>query len=77
MAAAEKAIQSVSSSERNAAQTAIQYVLENPAVTSAVVGIRTMEQLKEAVGAIDKPLTEEEIKVLKESVPVNFYEQHR
>jgi aryl-alcohol dehydrogenase-like predicted oxidoreductase len=77
VAAAEKAIQSVSSSERNAAQTAIQYVLENPAVTSAVVGIRTMEQLKEAVGAIDKPLTEEEIKVLKESVPVNFYEQHR
>jgi hypothetical protein len=36
-----------------------------------------MEQLKEAVGAIDKPLTEEEIKVIKESVPVNFYEQHR
>lgn len=77
VAAAAKAIESVSSSERNPAQTAIQYVLKNPAVTAAVVGIRTMEQLKEAVGAIDKPLTEEEIKVLKESVPVNFYEQHR
>jgi aryl-alcohol dehydrogenase-like predicted oxidoreductase len=77
VAAAAKAIQSVSSSERNPGQTAIQYVLKNPAVTAAAVGIRTMEQLKEAVGAIDKPLTEEEIKVLKESVPVNFYEQHR
>jgi len=75
--AAAKAIQSVSSSERNPAQTAIQYVLKNPAITSAVVGIRTMEQLKEAVGAIDKPLTDEEMKTLKESVPVNFYERHR
>lgn len=78
VAAAAKAIQSVSSNERTAAQTAIQYVLKNPAVTAAVVGIRTMEQLKEAVKAIDKePLTEEEMKILKESVPVNFYEQHR
>jgi aryl-alcohol dehydrogenase-like predicted oxidoreductase len=78
VAAAAKAIQSVSSNERNAAQTAIQYVLKNPAVTAAVVGIRTMEQLKEAVETIDKkPLTEEEMKILKESVPVNFYEQHR
>ena len=78
VAAAAKAIQSVSSNDRNTAQTAIQYVLKNPAVTAAVVGIRTMEQLKEAVEAIDKePLTEEEMKILKESVPVNFYEQHR
>jgi aryl-alcohol dehydrogenase-like predicted oxidoreductase len=78
VAAAAKAIQSVSSNERNAAQTAIQYVLKNPVVTAAVVGIRTMEQLKEAVETIDKkPLTEEEMKILKESVPVNFYEQHR
>lgn len=78
VAAAAKAIQSVSSMDRNSAQTAIQYVLKNPAITAAVVGIRTMEQLKEAVETIDKePLTEEEMKILKESVPVNFYEQHR
>lgn len=76
--AAAKAIESVSSNQRSSAQTAIQYVLKNPAVTAAVVGIRTMEQLKEAVETIDKePLTEEEMKILKESVPVNFYEQHR
>jgi len=78
VAAAAKAINSVSSNERSSTQTAVQYVLKNPAVTAAVVGIRTMEQLKDAVGAVDsEPLTEEEMKILKESVPVNFYEQHR
>ncbi len=78
VAAAAKAIKSVSSNERTAAQTAIQYILKNPAVTAAVVGIRTMEQMKDAVGTIDQePLTNEEMKILKESVQVNYYEQHR
>lgn len=75
---AANAVKLVSSNERSAAQTAIQYVLKNPAVTSAIVGIRTMEQLKEAVETINTPtLDEEEMKVLRESVPVNFYEHHR
>jgi aryl-alcohol dehydrogenase-like predicted oxidoreductase len=78
IADAANAIKSISLKERNAAQTAIQYVLNNPAVTSAIVGIRTMEQLKEAVEAINAPaLSEEEIKMLREAIPVNFYEQHR
>ena len=77
VAAAAKAVKSVSSNERTAAQTAIQYVLKNPAVTAAIVGIRTIEQLKDAVNAIDKTVTDEEMKILQESVPVNFYEQHR
>ena len=78
IAAAANAIKSISIKERNAAQTAIQYVLNNPAVTSAIVGIRTMEQLKEAVEAINAPaLSEEEIKMLREAIPVNIYEQHR
>jgi len=76
--AAANAVKSISSKERNPAQTSIQYVLQHPAVTSAIVGIRTMEQLKEAVEAINSPaLTEKEMKILRESVPVNFYEQHR
>lgn len=75
---AKEAVNSVSSEARNAAQTAIRYVLQNPAVTSAIVGIRTMEQLKEAVETINTPqLTEDEMKVLRDSVPVNFYQQHR
>jgi hypothetical protein len=37
-----------------------------------------MEQLKEAVEAINAPaLSEEEIKMLREAIPVNIYEQHR
>jgi aryl-alcohol dehydrogenase-like predicted oxidoreductase len=72
------AVKSISSKQRNPSQTAIRYVLQNPAVTSAVVGIRTMDQLKEAVDAIDSPvLTEEEMQILRKSVPVNFYAQHR
>lgn len=78
IASATKAIKSISSKERNAAQTAIQYVLENPAITAAIVGMRTMAQLKEAVGTINTPwINDKEIKMLRESVPVNFYEQHR
>lgn len=76
--AASEAVNSVSTAARNKAQTAIRYVLENPAVTSAVVGIRTMEQLKEAVDTIDAPeLTEKEIHVLKNAIPLNMYESHR
>ena len=78
IAAAAEAVKSISSNDRNAAQTAIQYVLKNPAVTAAIVGIRTMEQLKEAVEAIDKTaLTDEEMKILQTAVPLNYYEQHR
>jgi aryl-alcohol dehydrogenase-like predicted oxidoreductase len=78
IAGAANAVKLISSNERSAAQTAIQYVLKNPAVTSAIVGIRTMEQLKEAVETINTPaLTEEEMKKLRESVPVNSYENHR
>ncbi|MEO6838910.1 MAG: aldo/keto reductase, partial [Ginsengibacter sp.] len=71
IADAANAVKLISSNKRSAAQTAIQYVLKNPAVTSAIVGIRTMEQLKEAVETINlPPLNEEEMKILRESVPV-------
>ncbi|MBE7169838.1 MAG: aldo/keto reductase [Williamsia sp.] len=72
------AIRSVSTPQRNAAQTAIRFVLEQPAIAAAVVGIRTGEQLEEAVGAFDAPaLNEKEKMRLVGSVPVNKYEQHR
>ena len=73
-----KTIKSLSTNERNAAQVAIQYVLANAAVTSAIVGIRTMEQLADAVKAIESAaLSKEEMNLLKESIPANLYEQHR
>jgi len=75
---ASNAIKSISGKKRNKAQTAIQFVLKNPAVTSAIVGIRTKDQLREAVEAMDQPtLNEEEYGTLSEAIPVNFYEQHR
>jgi aryl-alcohol dehydrogenase-like predicted oxidoreductase len=75
---AASAVESISGDKRNRAQTAIQFVLKNPAVTSAIVGIRTMGQLQDAIQAMNQPaLTEEESKKLIDSIPVNFYEQHR
>lgn len=72
------AIAAVSIAERTPAQTAIQFVLRHPALSSAVVGIRTMEQLKDALGAMrTKALKKEELTLLRNSVPLNQYEQHR
>lgn len=71
-------IQKLSSHKRSPAQIAIQFVLQNPAVTSAVVGIRTIEQLTDAVNATsNQKLNEEEMKILKEAVAVNHYAEHR
>lgn len=75
---AAKAIQSVSDDERTLANAAVQFVLHHPAVTSAIVGIRTIEQLEEAVQTIDAPdLSGKEIALLKNSLPVNYYTEHR
>lgn len=66
------------SRERTAAQTAIKYVLQNPAVTSVVVGTRTSEQLVEAVTALDAAdLTAEELSDIERSAPALVYKEHR
>lgn len=72
------AIKKVSGKNRNAAQTALRFVLKHPAITAAVVGIRTPQQLEEAVGTLHTPeLTANEYEALKASLPLNYYEQHR
>jgi len=72
------AIKELSGGKRNPAQTALQFVLQHPAVSAAVVGIRTGEQLMETLTAVDaKPLNPGEMKVLLSAVPVNRYEVHR
>jgi aryl-alcohol dehydrogenase-like predicted oxidoreductase len=74
---AAKAIQSFSNDKRTAAQTAIQFVLSHPSVTSAIVGMRTTEQLEEAIKALDAPtLSKEELNKLKNTLPVNHYKEH-
>lgn len=75
---AANAIRNLSGSHRSAAQTAIQFVLKNAAIISAVVGIRTLEQLKDAVETVSVPeLTEAETEQLRESAEKNLYKEHR
>ena len=72
------AVNKLSGPQRTSAHTALQYVLHHPAITSAVVGIRTIKQLEAAAAApATPPLTPEELKSLKEAIPVNFYTDHR
>lgn len=71
-------VENLSKTNRSNAQTAIQFVLRNPAITSAVVGIRTLEQLKDAVETIVAPeLTEADIEQLENCIEKNFYSEHR
>lgn len=76
--AAQEAVQKVSGNNRSAAQTAMQYVLHHPAVTSAVVGMRTAEQIKDATGVFSADqITEDEIDFLKNKIPARKYQHHR
>lgn len=75
---AAEAIASVGGDRRSPAETAIRFALHHPAITSAVVGIRTEDQLEEAIQvSLSPPLTEEEIRPLQEAIPENRYEEHR
>jgi aryl-alcohol dehydrogenase-like predicted oxidoreductase len=76
--AAARAVASLSGKERSAAQTAMRFVLENPVVSSAVIGIRTLPQLEEAAGVSETPLLAAAgIQVLRNALDVNYYDQHR
>ncbi len=71
-------ISKISGSIRTNSQTAIQFVFQQPAITAAVVGIRTMSQLEEIVKVTDThSLNKEEYSLLRESVVENFYDEHR
>lgn len=56
---------------------ALHFVLANPAISSAVVGIRTIQQLQEIVTASNESLPEDAIKELQETTPALKYEDHR
>ncbi|GGG01345.1 aldo/keto reductase [Pontibacter amylolyticus] len=72
------AVRKVAGSNRMAAEVAVRYTLHHPAVSAAVLGIRTEEQLEEALLASKSAdLTPEEIKALQQIVQANRYEQHR
>jgi len=78
IANAAKLMNELSTPERSAAQTALRFVLQQPAVTSTVVGIRNEEQLQDAVKAVSAtPLTSTEMEHLKTILPPGFYEANR
>ncbi|MEO5685410.1 MAG: aldo/keto reductase [Chitinophagaceae bacterium] len=78
VAKAAAAVTAVSGGKRSNTQTALQFVLQQPAVTAAIVGIRTMEQLDAAVSISNTtPLNGNEMDSLRQSVPVNYYKEHR
>lgn len=78
VAAAAAAIAQIAGPHGTAAQTALQYVLAQPAITSAVAGIRTMNQLQNLLTITSTPrLSADEILQLQQAIPANYYQQHR
>jgi aryl-alcohol dehydrogenase-like predicted oxidoreductase len=75
---ATEAVQSLSGPHRSAAQTSLCFVLNQPAITSAVLGIRTHQQLQEAIHALKTPpLSPTELRLLRDSAPALHYTDHR
>lgn len=63
---------------RTLAETAIRYVADNPAITTAVAGIRTMQQLNEAITVANADvLSKDEWDTLKNLWIGNTYKEHR
>ena len=78
IAGAAQLVQGVAVPLRTAAQAAIQFVLQHPAVTAAVVGISRIQQLMEVVTTADKlVLSPKDLELLQEALPAKLYEQHR
>ncbi|HHH50661.1 MAG TPA: aldo/keto reductase [Saprospiraceae bacterium] len=78
VAFAQKAIKALAKQNRTAAQTAIQFCLGHPSVTTVATGIRNEKQLLENVNATNvDALTIEEIKDLKNTVAFYLYKKHR
>ena len=71
-------IDSLTSQDRSKTSVAISYVLQNPAITSVVIGIRNKEQLHDSLEAVSSsPLDPHEIELLQHSIPQNNYTEHR
>lgn len=66
------------SKDRLMAHTAMRFVLQHPAITSAVVGIRNEKQLEEAANVFaSQSLSDNEMELLRKSIPASYYDSHR
>jgi aryl-alcohol dehydrogenase-like predicted oxidoreductase len=78
VAKAAEAVATVAGRERTTTDTALKLVLHHPAITSAVVGIRTQQQLDSSVHASAAlSLTPPALEQLQNAVVINRYDQHR
>jgi aryl-alcohol dehydrogenase-like predicted oxidoreductase len=78
VAAAANAIRQVAGTKRSLAEVAVHVALHHRPVTAAVLGIRTTEQLTQALAIMQRePLTAEEYQTLLGVLPAAVYEQHR
>lgn len=72
------AIHSITGKTESPAQTAIRFALQNNAINSAVIGIRTLDQLEDVAKAPDLGLlSEHEINILQQSANPQLYTEHR
>jgi aryl-alcohol dehydrogenase-like predicted oxidoreductase len=75
---AKEAVKIVADDSRTRTETALKFVLNHKAITSAVVGIRNLEQLQLSMAANNSaPLTDEEVKALWKVLEPNRYDSHR
>jgi aryl-alcohol dehydrogenase-like predicted oxidoreductase len=75
---ARNALQSVSTKQLGLADRAFHFVLDHPAISAAVIGIRTEQQLREALDAGKSPaLNHSQLEILRNALPPNAYADHR
>lgn len=73
-----EAIHDMSGELKYIASIAIRFALQQAGITAAIIGIRTPEQLAEAIDAVDMPaLTVKELLNLQEAAPALLYKDHR
>ncbi|MBB5638877.1 aryl-alcohol dehydrogenase-like predicted oxidoreductase [Pedobacter cryoconitis] len=78
VAHAAEIVHSITGRNSSSAQTAIRFVLQNQALNSAVMGIRTQAQLEDIAAAVNFPkLTVQEMDLLLRVSPANYYLAHR
>ena len=78
VAAAAEAVSQATANQRTEAEIAVRFVLHHPAITTAVLGIRTAAQLQDALKVANAaPLLETEVEKLVNALRPNLYEQHR
>lgn len=56
---------------------ALDFVLQNSTVTSAVVGIRTEQQLEDAISIFTPHRKEMDLQEMHDLIPINDYKEHR